>query len=115
MQIIARSHTLYSGYRISFGNAHAPGGKFHAFGYKANLSVQEEFDTITIPITEFTDFWDDATGDPIVKCEDDPRYCPDPITLQNVKQLAVWGEGVAGDVHLEIQKIQAIKCAAYQQ
>jgi hypothetical protein len=112
IQIVAQSHAPYSGYRISFGNAHAPGGKFFAYGYKANLEI-EQSDTpinVTIPITQFTDFWDDATGDPIHTCEENPLYCPDELTLQNIQRLAVWGEGVAGHVDLQIYKIQATGC-----
>jgi hypothetical protein len=74
IQIICKSNSKYNGYRISFGNAHAPHGKFFAYGYKADLKVpppsqqrghEDPFDTVTIPITSFTDYWDDATGDPI--------------------------------------------------
>ena len=113
LQIIAKSNTNYSGYRISFGKAHAPGGKFFAFGYKANLDnvpTGDDFGKVTIPFTQFTDFWDDSTGDPIHTCQEDPRFCPDEMTLKNIKVLEIWGEGVGGLVDLEIQRIQAVGC-----
>lgn len=112
LQIIARSKTEYAGYRISFGNSHAPGGKFFAFGYKANMKdvPTDDFGEITIPFSEFTDFWDDATGEPIHTCEEDSRFCPDEMTLKNVQLLEIWGEGVGGSVDLEIQRIQAVGC-----
>mmetsp|Transcript_24153 Transcript_24153/g.42877 ORF Transcript_24153/g.42877 Transcript_24153/m.42877 type:complete len:156 (-) Transcript_24153:619-1086(-) len=114
LQVVAKSLSDYDGYRISFGNAHAPGGKFFAYGYKANLVIDtsDAFVTVTIPLTDFTDFWDDATGDPIHTCQEDSTYCPDEMTLRNVKRLAVWGEGKAGHVDLQIQTIQAVGCGA---
>jgi hypothetical protein len=112
LQFVVRSRADYQGYRVSFGNAHAPGGKMFAYGYKANLELDggDDVQTVTIPFHQFTDFWDDATGDPIHTCQEDERFCPDEYTLQNVKRLAVWGEGVVGKVDLEIQKIQAVGC-----
>ena len=113
LQLIAKSNTDYSGYRISFGRAHAPGGKFFAYGYKANLGdfvPAETFGKITIPLSQFTDFWDDATGEPIHTCQEDSRFCPDEMTLKNLQVLEIWGEGVGGKVDLEIQRIQAVGC-----
>lgn len=113
LQITAKSNVDYSGYRISFGNKHAPGGKWHAYGYKSNLEnvPTDDFGDITIPFTDFTDFWDDATGDPIHTCQENPLYCPDEMTLKNMQRLAIWGEGVAGTVDLEIKSIQAVGCS----
>jgi hypothetical protein len=113
LQIIAKSNQPYEGYRISFGNAHAPGGKFHANGYKANLTPPtDDFGAVTIPFDDFTDFWDDATGDPIHTCKENSLYCPDELTLQDMQHLAIWGEGVGGTVSLEIQSILAVGCSA---
>ena len=114
LQITAKSNTDYQGYRISFGNAHPSGGKFFAYGYKSNLQnvPTDDFGDVTIPFTEFTDFWDDATGDPIHTCQENSSYCPDELTLRNMRRIAVWGEGIAGTVDLEIKSIQAVGCAA---
>ena len=103
----------YQGYRISFGNAHAPGGKYFAYGYKSNLKgvPSDDFGAVTIPFGEFTDFWDDATGDAIHTCLEDQLYCPDEMTLKNMGRMAIWGEGVAGNVSLEIKSITAVGCA----
>lgn len=119
LQLIAKSNVDYAGYRISFGRAHAPGGKFFAFGYKANINLTTvsdgdsddgAFGTVTIPFSQFTDFWDDATGDPIHTCSEDSRFCPDEMTLKNLQLLELWGEGVGGVVDLQIQRIQAVGC-----
>jgi Complex I intermediate-associated protein 30 (CIA30) len=112
--ILRTSNPEYSGYRFSFGNAHAPGGKWHAYGYKANLKdvPLSTFGAVVIPFSDFTDFWDDATGDPIHTCVENPKYCPDQETLSNMKTMAVWGEGVAGKVTLEINSIWAVGCSS---
>jgi len=103
----------YQGYRISFGNAHAPGGKYFAFGYKSNLKgvPSDDFGAVTIPFDEFTDFWDDSTGDAIHTCIENQLYCPDEMTLRNMGRIAIWAEGVAGIVSLAIKSISAVGCA----
>jgi len=113
LALTVRSQTSFAGYRLSFGNAHASGGKFFAYGYKSHFNPPVgRFDTVTVPIKNFTDFWDDATGNPIKTCHDDAQYCPDKETLKNMKTISVWGEGVKGKVHLEIKSIQATGCTS---
>jgi hypothetical protein len=104
---------VYAGYRVSFGTTHAPGGKFYAKGYKATLPTigSADFETIRIPFVDFTDFWDDLTGDPIHTCAENALYCPDIMTLKNMKTVGFWGEGVKGKVSLEIKAIRAVGCA----
>lgn len=101
----------YTGYRISFGTAKPPGGKFFATGYKANLSpTVGSFGTVHIPFTNFTDFWDDATGDPIHTCAEKAAYCPDAKTLKDMRTMSIWAEGVQGTIHLEVKSIAAYGC-----
>jgi len=101
----------YKGYRVSFGTVHLREGH-HAFGYKANFDAPiGEFDNVVIPFHEFSSKWDDATGDQIVTCQDGPQYCPDEATLKDMHTIAIWGEGVAGCVHLRIKSISAIGCS----
>jgi len=112
--IYFKSGTDYDGFRFSFGSTHPKGGKFFASGYKASLgpikSLNKAMQTVVLPLKQFTDFWDDATGLPIHKCQDDPQYCPDASTLRDMKTMSIWGEGTQGDVHMEIQKITAMNC-----
>lgn len=121
LQVHCMSHTPYNGYRISFGNAHPKGGKFFAYGYKAKLNVvapipatasvqTNDIQIITIPFTDFTDFWDDATGDAIYTCQDNKEYCPDEFTLTNMRRMSIWAEGVGGTVALDVYKIVAVGC-----
>ena len=112
LRLYARASEPYDGYRFSFGTAHVPGNRF-AFGYKANFSppVGSEMGNIDIPFRDFTVRWDDATGDPVVTCEEDESFCPDVKTLQDMGSMSIWGEGVAGKVHLDIQSISAIGCS----
>jgi len=112
LQLIVKSNTAYDGYRVSFGNAQPKGGKRYAYGYKANMEVPtSDFGKVVIPFTDFTDFWDDATGDAIHTCHENPLYCPDEMTLKDMQIMTIWAEGVAGDVSLEIQSISAVGCA----
>jgi len=104
--------TEYSGLRLSFGNAHAPGAGYFAYGYKATFQAPtDKFTTVSLPLKNFTDFWDDGSGNPVKTCQDDEKYCPDDATLHNVKTISIWGEGVKGKVHLEIKSISASGCS----
>ena len=114
LQITARASEQYSGYRVSFGNRHVPGNRF-ARGYKADFSApvleEPEMGTIVVPFKNFTVRWDDATGNAVVTCEENEDFCPDVDTLRNMKTISIWGEGVAGKVHLEIETVKAIGCS----
>lgn len=106
-----KSSTDYSGFRVSFGHAHAKGGKFFAYGYKAPFTApQGDFGEVVIPFTNFSDFWDDATGNIIHTCAENKDYCPDEKTLRNMGTISIWGEGVLGKVHLELKSISATQC-----
>merc|ERR1712032_838600 len=113
LKLTLKSTVPYSGYRVSFGNKHAPDGRF-AFGYKANMILEtgSSFEEVIIPFNEFTYKWDDATGEQIISCKEDSKYCPDKQALQDLKTIAVWGEGLLGNVHLEIKSISAIGCSS---
>lgn len=113
MVLRARSTDEYEGYRISFGNRYVPGNRF-ARGYKADFDspVGSDMQDIVIPFDMFTVRWSDLTGDAIVTCAENPDFCPDMRTLQNMKTISIWGEGVAGKLHLEIESISATGCSA---
>ena len=111
LTVEAKDYTGYRGYRISFGTAKPPGGKFFAQGFKSDLHPSVGvFGTISIPFSNFTDFWDDATGKAIHTCAEKQEYCPDKKTLTDMRTLSVWGEGVEGRVHLEIKSISGYGC-----
>jgi len=74
------------------------------------VSTQAELVTATIPFANFTVRWDDATGDAIVPCSENTDYCPDFNTLRDMQTIKIWGEGVVGRVHLEIEQIAAVGC-----
>lgn len=111
-----KTNTPYAGYRFSFGKAHAKGGRF-AFGYKTPLLLDEdlppvgEFGDVILPFGRFSDRWDDATGDIITECEDDPSFCPTSRWLQSIETISFWGEGVEGMVDLEVKSIHAVGCS----
>lgn len=109
-----RSNTKYTGYRVSFGRAHAiVCKKFFAYGYKSHFDAPPvgQFGTVVIPFTDFSDCWDDATGDIITTCAENSRFCPTKSSLENLETLSIWGEGVAGDVNLEVKSIFGTDCS----
>lgn len=111
IDLTVRATGEYSGYRFSFGTKHAPGGKVFAWGFKTRfVPPVGTFGTVSLPLSAFTDYWDDATGEPIKTCQDSLTYCPDAATLKNLKTMSIWAEGVNGKAHLEIKSIQASGC-----
>jgi len=114
LQITARASTDYSGYRVSFGKNKPDGGMPYTYGYKTdmNLAVLDDFVDLKFPFDAFTDNWDAATGDAIISCEQDSQYCPDAASKKDVSTIAIWGEGVEGDVHLELKTIAAYGCTS---
>ena len=113
LKITCRSLTDYQGYKIAFGNKRGPiDCSFYSTGYKTALDAPtgDEFGEVIVPFDQFSNCNSDGTGLPIRTCEDDPKVCPDEKTLEDVKMITVWGEGVAGKVDLEIKTIEAIGC-----
>merc|ERR1740133_770380 len=112
----SRSRTQYSGYYISFGTDRVPGGG-HAMGYKSPLFQDGkvpfglDFVDIIIPFNEFSSNWDEGSGKTKISCKDNNIYCPTLSTLQNMKSMSFWGEGVEGDDALDIRYIGAIGCS----
>jgi len=100
----------YEGYRVSFGTRRAKSGVF-ATGFKADFDAPTgEFGHVIIPFNMFSVEWDEATGDQIITCEEDPTVCPDEETLRNMQTIALWGEGVGGMVNLHVKSISAVGC-----
>lgn len=107
----AMSANTYTGLRFSFGTAHVPAGR-HAYGYKAHFDAPVgSFQTVQIPFNNFTDYWSDATGDPVQPCDpSNPIYCPSSVALADLQTMAFWGEGVGGKVYLSVKNIKAYGC-----
>merc|ERR1712070_447038 len=120
LQVVARQTSNYQGWRFTIGDAPRnpdSGAPFFVKGqYKANaaIPVSDEFQTVTIPFTDFTYKWSDTTGEPTVKCVDDASVCPDAEHLKAPKQLAITAEGLEGSFHLEVKSITAVNTASMQ-
>merc|ERR1711933_290280 len=101
----------YEGYRVSFGTKKAKNG-FFAMGFKADFDAPiDAYGNVVIPFNMFSVEWDEATGDQIVTCAEDPTVCPDMETLRNMETMAIWGEGVGGEVNLYVRSISAVGCS----
>eukprot|EP01063_Lacrimia_lanifica_P031486 TRINITY_DN51_c1_g1_i1.p1 TRINITY_DN51_c1_g1~~TRINITY_DN51_c1_g1_i1.p1 ORF type:complete len:669 (+),score=242.37 TRINITY_DN51_c1_g1_i1:46-2052(+) len=114
--ITARTGASYAGYRFSFGTKRGFFCSFFSSGFKAHfdLAPSRDFTTVTIPFTDFSDCNSDSTGEPSRPCNPATggTYCPDKATLENLKTVTLWAEGAAGTVNMDIQKIEAVGCAA---
>merc|ERR1711865_1194755 len=77
--------------------------------FKAKFSVAagDDFSTVRIPFTAFSDMWSPATGEHTKECKDDSDVCPTASGLKEIKRIEVWAEGALGKVHLEVQSIGA--------
>ena len=62
---------------------------------------------IVVPFSSFSNNWSSYTGEPIVKCSDDPSVCPTQKNLADISQIGFWMEGVEGDFSFEIESISA--------
>ena len=124
LKLTLRSRVDYDGYYVSFGTDKVPGGH-HAMGYKAPIDIATtsidasstsstslSFTDITLNFSSFSSHWDDATGKTKITCLEDPSVCPTVETLQNMKTISVWGEGVEGNIALDIKYIGAVGCAS---
>lgn len=117
-QLTVRSETPgYEGFRVSFGSKKPPDAFPYTYGFKADLKLKRDDDTTTtfqsykIPFDEFTDKWDAGTGDAVVTCSENKEFCPDEASKKDLYSIAVWGEGVEGEVDLRIQSIAAYGCS----
>jgi len=109
IEFVARADTDYGGYRFSFGMGHADGGRY-AFGFKTRFDIGPEFSAVQLGFKEFSDNWDDATGDIKVTCADESKFCPDTATLKDMGVMQFWGEGVNGVVDLQVKTVSAYGC-----
>merc|ERR1712199_35758 len=120
LEVVARQTSDYKGWRFTIGDGPRnpdSGAPFFVKGqYKANVEipVSDEFQTVTIPFSDFTYKWSDTTGEPTVKCVDDASVCPEAKYLKTPKQLTITAEGVEGSFHLEVQSITAVNMATKQ-
>ena len=71
---------------------------------------------VSVPFNHFSSDWSDYTGACDTKdpdgtqhycCNQKADVCPQPTNLAEITNLAIWGEGAEGDVHLEIEWIAA--------
>merc|ERR1719487_2061903 len=107
----------YTGFRFSFASgtvspqyACAGGGTIPfsrgCFKSKAfTVPAGSDFSVVKIPIDSFSDKWSSATGEQTSTCAQDKDVCVTAEKLKKIQHLSIWGEGVAGKIHLEIKSI----------
>jgi hypothetical protein len=106
---VRSSTPSYTGFRVSFAAgtlsaayACSGGGSlpFSRGCYKTKFSVPagDEWSTVTIPFTSFSDKWSPATGEQTTTCAADSDVCPTASALSGIKRVEFWAEGVDGKV-----------------
>ena len=103
----------YAGWRFGIGDSRPAEGRRHAYGghkhtFRAPGNV---YTNISMPLDEFSNYWNPATGDAIVTCKSDRQYCPSPVTLKELRTVSIWAEGVNGKVELWIRHIFMDGCS----
>jgi hypothetical protein len=83
----------------------------HDFGsFKADFEVVSDGKVrdVFIPFTSFSNKWSSSTGEPTTACSSaHPEVCPTVKSLSAIGAVGIWAEGVAGQFHVEILKIEA--------
>jgi len=106
----------YTGFKVSFAAsstnptfacATGGGSPFGRGCFKSPFTVPagDDFTEVRIPLSEFSDKWDSATGELKTLCKDDASVCPSADKLNKVQRVSIWGEGKAGPVHIEVQSV----------
>jgi len=121
LQLTVRSNNpSYKGFKFEFEAPGAPKGRFAAGSYKAGFQLDNapttDWQVVSIPFNKFSSDWSDFTGRCDTKdpdgtqhycCSEKSSVCASTKSLAGITNVAVWGEGVAGAVNLEILKISA--------
>lgn len=112
LKIRLKSMNSYEGIRVTFGVHHASNTQPYVRGYKAHLENPPvgTFGEVIMPFTSFSDAWDAGTGDIMTSCAQNSNNCVDDKTLQDFTTFSFMGEGVDGEIHLEIKSIDATGC-----
>merc|ERR1719480_141450 len=111
VMMVRSSTPEYTGFKMAFAASSLFGigctGPSSRGCYKAPFAVPagDDFTEVRIPLSEFSDQWNPATGELTTLCKDDPSVCPSASKLKKVQRLAIWAEGVAGKVHIEFDKV----------
>ena len=114
----------YQGFRITIASgsaapsyACAAGGSLPlsrgCFKAKYSVAAGDNFTTVRIPMSAFSDLWSSATGEHTRDCSDDQSACLTAAKLKKIQRVELWAEGKAGKVHLEIESI-SVEAAAVQ-
>lgn len=77
------------------------------FKTKFSIPAGTDFTDVRIPFSSFSDVWSPATGEQIKTCANDTSVCITADALKTIQRLEIWGEGVLGKLHVEVQSIRA--------
>jgi len=120
LKVVLKSNVAYAGYHVDIGmrSSHT-----HGWGYKSQpvSAPTDDFGEINLPFNTFsintghhhrhqqTQQDNGATEDNLCSSTNKDA-CPDTETLCNMKSISILGDGVVGDIDLEIKSIHAFGC-----
>ena len=122
LKLVLKTNVPYAGYHVDIG---MPGRHTHGWGYKSTAlaAPTEDFGEIALPFSGFSlnsrhhrQGAQGENGTAVVEditCSNtNPDACPDIQTLCNMRSLSIIGDGVLGDIDLEVKSIRAFGCDA---
>ena len=65
---------------------------------------------VSVPFSNFTDFWDDAPASRSTHVRRDAALLPRREDAANMKTMSIWAEGVEGDVSILVESISGYGC-----
>uniref|UniRef100_A0A7R9ZKS6 NADH:ubiquinone oxidoreductase intermediate-associated protein 30 domain-containing protein n=1 Tax=Craspedostauros australis TaxID=1486917 RepID=A0A7R9ZKS6_9STRA len=111
IEVTLNSVIGYDGYYIAFGDTPPTDNMPIPFEWRAHVHVDAPGDNkYVIPFSEFSNYWDFATGKVIIPCSDDPSVCAPPSVLSNIQFLEIWAQGVEGQFVTDLFSIKAVGC-----
>lgn len=114
---VRSSTPAYKGWKVAFA-ANTLNPQFMSYKARFKLQPTRDWQTVAIPFRpNFSNDWSPFTGDCDTldptgqshRCCDEAHeeVCVTAHNLRSISQVGVWAEGVAGDFHLEIERIGA--------
>eukprot|EP00525_Craspedostauros_australis_P005894 CAMPEP_0198108284 /NCGR_PEP_ID=MMETSP1442-20131203/323_1 /TAXON_ID= /ORGANISM="Craspedostauros australis, Strain CCMP3328" /LENGTH=200 /DNA_ID=CAMNT_0043763513 /DNA_START=46 /DNA_END=645 /DNA_ORIENTATION=+ len=107
IEVTMNSLVGYNGYFIALGDTPPTPDMPIPFEWRAAIPIPGPGQNgYTIPLDEFSNYWDFSTGKIIVPCYADPSVCPTPAVLSNIQFMEIWAQGVEGQFVTDLFSIK---------
>lgn len=106
LHLYVRSTIDYNGFQISL-DTDTNKSQYPSFKANVKVPVIGEWTEVVIPFTDFSNSWDQFSGDIMIKCEDNTSVCITEEDKKHLSQIGIWAQGITGKFHLEVKAIRA--------